>query len=109
MSKPVIERYIFYRVSMLEALVNSLPVVAAVKMECRPVPGQEILVVPVRPGASRPSPGEPVRLRSDTPQCAATSAAIRCKSPGLQIAAPLKLAEVLKPDTFSASGITHRT
>ena len=31
------------------------------------------------------------------------------QKPGLQIAAPLTLAEVLKPDTFSASGITHRT
>ena len=31
------------------------------------------------------------------------------QKPGLQIAAPLKLAEVLKPDAFSASGITHRT
>jgi len=31
------------------------------------------------------------------------------QKPGLQIAAPLKLAEVLKPDTFSVSGIAQRT
>ncbi len=31
------------------------------------------------------------------------------QQPGLQVAALLKLAEVLKPDSFSAFGITHRT
>jgi hypothetical protein len=56
-----------------------------------------------------PSPSEPVCLQGRHPAVHGDIRSNPVQKPGLQIAALLKLAEVLKPDTFSAFGITHRT
>jgi hypothetical protein len=56
-----------------------------------------------------PSPGQPVRLQGRHPAVHGDIRGNPVQQPGLQIAALLKLAKVLKPDTFSAFSITHRT